>query len=112
MQPQVTKMHMVMTKVRLKPGSTGACIMLFHATNPDLVRNEPDWLGARMVVDRENDTATVMATWRNIASYKAFSKSEPFLAAMGRFGPLFASPPEVTMHDLVVDMTPESIRGV
>lgn len=102
-------MHVVMTRVRVKPGSMDACIRLFEASNPALVRNEPDWLGARMVVDRQNDTVTVMATWRNIASYKTLSKSQPFQAAMARFGPLFASQPEITVNELVVDMTPENI---
>lgn len=104
-------MQMVITKVKLKPGSTEACAQLFRETNPDLVRNQPDWLGARMAVDREKDTVTVMASWRNVASYEALSKSEPIQATMGRFAQLFASPPEVTVNDLVVDMTPENIRS-
>lgn len=104
-------MQMVITKVKLKPGSIDACAQLFRETNPDLVRNEPDWLGARMVVDRDNDTVTVMATWRTVASYEAFSKAQSFQATIGRFQQLFASPPDITVNDLVVDMTPESIRS-
>lgn len=104
-------MKVVVTKVKLKPGSADACAELFRETNPVLVREEPDWLGARMAVDRENDVVTVMATWRDGTSYEALAKSERFKTTMAGFAPLFASPPEITINDVLVDMTPESISA-
>ena len=102
-------MKVVITKVKLKPGLADACAKLFRETNPVLVREEPDWLGARMVVDRENDVVTVMATWRNGTSYEALANSERFTTTMASFAQLFASPPEITVNDVLVDMTPQSI---
>lgn len=102
-------MHLVVTKVKLKPGSTEACTQLFQETNPDLVRSKPDWLGARMAVDRENDVITVIASWRNVASYEALAKSAAFQVAMAQFARLFASPPEITVNDVLLDMTPDSV---
>mgnify|MGYP000430434041 CR=1 FL=1 len=102
-------MKMVVTKVKLKPGSTESCAQLFRETNPDLVRDQPDWLGACMMVDQDNDMVTVMASWRDATSYEALAKSEAFQATMARFVGLFASPPEITVNDVVVEMTPENI---
>jgi len=102
-------MQLIITRVKLKPDSTAAVVQLFTETNPDLVRDEPDWLGARMLVDQKSDTVTVIASWQNVASYHALNSSEAFQAAMGQFAQYFASPPEITINDVLVDMTPESI---
>ncbi|MGI9354417.1 MAG: putative quinol monooxygenase [Rhizobiaceae bacterium] len=87
-------MHLVITKVKLKQDSVEDCVRLFKETNPTPVQSEPDWLGAKMVVDRESDVVTVMAVWRNAASYEALAKSEHFKTTMSGFAQLFASPPE------------------
>jgi heme-degrading monooxygenase HmoA len=97
-------MHVVVTTVRVKPGRAEACAELFRATNPDLVRDEPDWLSARMVVDRERDEVMVTAVWRDAESYRRFSRSERFREVMGGFAEHFAGPPEVRITDLLVEM--------
>ena len=104
-------MQLVVTKVKLKPGSAKAFAQLFKDTNPELVREEADWLGARLVVDQENNVVTVLATWQNLDSYEALASSERFKTAMAGFAPFFASAPEITAHDILVDMTPASIVG-
>ncbi len=104
-------MQMVITKVKLKPGEIDACARLFEMTNPDLVRHETDWLGARMAVDRSSDTITVMALWRTAEAYRRLSSSAAFRSAMEKFSALFASPPEITITDVLVEMTPESVSA-
>lgn len=64
-----------------------------------------------MAVDRENDVITVIASWRNMVSYEALAKSAAFQAAMAQFARLFASPPEITVNDVLLDMTPDSVSA-
>ncbi len=104
-------MQMVTTRVKLKPGEIDACARLFETTNPDLVRHEADWLGARMAVDRTSNTITVMAVWRTAEAYQRLSSSAAFQNAMKQFASLFASPPEITVSDVLVEMTPESVSA-
>ncbi len=99
-------MYVVMTRVKLKPGTQETCAKLFEETNPDLVRGEPDWLGARMIFDHETELVTVFATWKNVQSYKRLSSSLQFQQAMKRFGELFAAPPEVSVNSVLVEMMP------
>jgi quinol monooxygenase YgiN len=100
-------MYVVMTRVKLKPGTHQACAKLFEETNPELVRSEPDWLGARMIFDHDREIVTVLATWRNAQSYKRLSSSSEFQQTMQRFGELFASPPEVSVNSVLVEMMPQ-----
>lgn len=104
-------MRMVITKVKLKSGSAESCAELFNKTNPDLVRNEPDWLGARMVIDRETDTMTVLALWRNTSAYEAMANRPAFQNTMKQFSEYFTAPPEITLTDVLVEMTPDSVLG-
>jgi hypothetical protein len=52
-----------MTRVKLKPGVYKRCAELYQKTDPDLVSDEPDWLGAQIIFDHETDIVTVLATW-------------------------------------------------
>jgi hypothetical protein len=85
-------MYVVMTRDKLKPNTHGTCAELFDETNPLLVRDEPDWLGARMIFDHDTEMVTVLATWKNVRSYKRLSSSPQFQQTMRRFGDLFAAP--------------------
>jgi len=100
-------MFIVMTRVRLKPGTEAECAEIFRRTNPALVRGQPDWLGAQMLFDPATETVTVLATWADKDAYKAFSATSEFQAKMGLFAPHFAGPPEVTINQLLVEMAPE-----
>ena len=71
-----------------------------------LVSGEPDWLGAQMIFDHETDIVTVLATWQDTSSYKRLKASSEFQQTMQRFSELFASPPEISMNQLLVDMKP------
>ena len=99
-------MYVVMTRVTLHPGTSERCADLFRRSNPDIVENEQDWLGAKMIFDNETNTVTVLATWRDAASYRAMSGSPKFVDAMSKFSQFFASAPEISVNDILVDMTP------
>ena len=99
-------MYIVMTRVKLKPDSHRLCAEIFKRTNPELVKGEPDWLGARMIFDPDTDEITVLAHWRSVESYKRLSASPAFQKTMHEFGPLFAAPPIISVNSLLVDMTP------
>ena len=99
-------MYVVMTRVKLKPGVYERCADLFQKTNPGLVSNEPDWLGAQMIFDHETDIVTVLATWQEKSSYKRLNASSEFQQTMREFSEFFASPPEISMNQILVDMKP------
>lgn len=100
-------MYVIMTRVKLKPETHETCARIFQKTNPGLVENEPDWLDARMVFDAETNVVTVMATWRSAASYKRLAASSEFQKTMQKFAELFASPPEISINSLLVEMEPQ-----
>ena len=99
-------MHVVITRIKLKPGVYKRCAELFQKTNPDLVSGEPDWLGAQMIFDHETDIVTVLATWQDTNSYKRLNASSEFQQTMREFGEFFASPPEISMNQVLVEMKP------
>ena len=99
-------MHVVMTRVKLRTGTSEKCAELFRQSNPELVSDEPDWQGAQMIFDREANVVTVLATWRDAESYEKMSDSAKFKTAMSKFGQFFASTPEVSVNEVMVDMAP------
>ena len=101
-------MYVVMTRVKLKPGTHKALAKMFEETNPGLVGNESDWLGARMIFDRDTEIVTVLATWKNVESYKRLRSSSQFQQHMSEVGELFASPPEVSLNSVLVEMAQQT----
>ena len=82
-------MKAVVTRVTLKPGTADRVAALFEETNPSLVRDQPEWRGAKMLVDRTTDAVTVIALWRSEDAYRAFAAGEAFRQTMARFAPPF-----------------------
>lgn len=101
-------MYVIMTRVKLREGTSEQCAELFERSNPGLVSNEQDWLGARMIFDSHTNVVTVLASWRNPSSYKAMSAKPSFQNTMKEFSSFFASAPEITVNDVLVDMVPQS----
>lgn len=97
-------MYVVITTVQLKPGQIDAVRDLFEKTNPNLVKDQPDWIEAKFTANRERDQITVLAFWRKGESYKSFSASEKFRNAMSLFGPYFAGPPQVSVNEVLFEM--------
>ena len=104
-------MKAIVTRVTLKPGTADAVAALFEGTNPALVRDWPQWRGARMLIDRARDEVTVIAIWTSEEAYRAFAATDDFRQTMARFAGHFAAPPEVRVTDVAVEMTPEGVRG-
>src|SRR6056297_2817230 len=103
-QERRSRMYVVMTRVKLQPGTSEQCAELFRQTNPGIVGDEPDWLGAQMIFDSETDVVTVLATWRDADSYRTMSASEELKATLSEFRRFFASAPEVSVNHVLVDM--------
>lgn len=102
-------MYAIVTTVPLQPGSAETVVALFKETNPAIVREQPDWREARMLLDRNANTVTVVAFWANPDSYRAMAASRSFRDVMQRFSAYFAGPPEVKVTEVVVEMTLESV---
>ncbi|MEL6572642.1 MAG: antibiotic biosynthesis monooxygenase [Pseudomonadota bacterium] len=100
-------MYIAMTRVRLKPGTATDCAALFETTNPKLVAAEADWLGAKMVFDPDTEIITVLATWKDKDAYKRLNQSAPFQDTMKQFAAFFAGPPEISMNEVLVEMSPD-----
>ncbi|MDF0602725.1 antibiotic biosynthesis monooxygenase [Psychromarinibacter sp. C21-152] len=105
-------MYAVKTTVRVKHDAIDTLAAKFRDLNPAIVRTQPDWRGARMLVDRERSEITVIALWTRAESYLAMAQSPAFTRSMRRFSGYFTSPPEVRVMEVAVEMTPESVaRG-
>ena len=97
-------MHVIMTRVQLKPDSIDDVRRLFEETNPALVSEQPNWIKAAFTANRETNQVTVLAFWRNADSYQIFSKSQQFQQTMSQFGQFFAGPPDVTINEVLFEM--------
>ncbi len=97
-------MYVVITTVQLKPGKINEVCDLFKKTNPDLVKDQTDWVEAKFAADRNENQVTVLAFWRDAVSYKSFRASESFKQVMSQFGPYFAGPPQVTINEVLFEM--------
>lgn len=76
----------------------------FEKTNPDLVKDQTDWVKAKFTANRAEDQVTVLAFWRDANSYKTFSASKGFKQVMSQFGPYFIGPPQVTINEILFEM--------
>ena len=103
-------MFAIITEVDLKPGAGPEIPALFQETNPDLVRDQPDWLGAEMLLDEDADRVVVIARWRDPNAYRAMAETSAFQDMMQRFAGHFAGPPRVRVFKSALTMTPESLR--
>lgn len=93
-----------MTRVKLRPNTSDQCSDLFRKSNPDIVADETDWQGAKMIFDRDTEIVTVLATWRDIESYKKMSGSTKYRNAMSEFSQFFASVPEISVNQVMIEM--------
>ena len=97
-------MFIVMTTVEVKPGSIDELAELFDSTNRELVAGHDDWVSAEFTADREANTVTVLARWRDATSYDALRSSPEFGATMAQFAPHFVGPPTVQVNEVLVQM--------
>ena len=94
----------VLTRVQVRPGSIDDLAALFVATNRELVASHHDWLGAWFTANRAESVVTVIAHWRDAASYEALGASPEYQSTMAQFAEQFVGPPTVSVNEILVAM--------
>ena len=97
-------MFAVITQVKVQPDSIDGLASLFDETNRDLVAGHDDWLSALFTANRDAGEVTVVARWRDAASYEALRSSDEFQATMARFATKFVEPPRISVNEILVEM--------
>ena len=100
----VASKYLVTTKVPIKDGEIEEVLQLFKDTNPELVKDQTDWVKAVFSKNEETSTVMVQAYWKSKAAYLAFSKSKKFQETMKRFGKHFKGKPEVEINEILFQM--------
>lgn len=96
--------YLVTTKVQIQEGKINEVLNLFKETNPELVKDQKDWVKATFSKNKETNTVMVQAYWIEKDSYLAFSKSKNFQNTMKQFGQYFARKPVVEINELLFEM--------
>ena len=96
--------YIVTTKVQIKPGEINNVLELFKNTNPDLVKDQSDWVKAVFSKNEASSFVKVQAYWKNKESYIKFSSSDKFQNTMQRFGKYFNGKPEVDINEILFVM--------
>ena len=99
-----TTKYIIQTTAKLKDGTTNDVLELFHSTNPELVKDEPDWVKASVAAIEEENVGIVRAEWTSQESYLKFAASEKFRTTMERFGTYFVGQPKVTISRILFEM--------
>ena len=97
-------MYLVMTTVEVEPGSVERLAELFASTNRDLVAEHDDWIAAYFTANRSTNMVTVIAHWRQAASYEVLRSSTEFQSTMAKFAQSFVGPPSVSVNEVLVEM--------
>ena len=96
--------YVVQTTVQIKDGTTSEVLALFKSTNPELVKNEEDWIRASFASDEDKNMVTVRAVWKSKESYLSFANSDKFKNTMASFSTYFESRPEVSISEILFEM--------
>lgn len=96
--------YIVETTVQLKKGVTDEVLELFKSTNPELVRNESDWITASFSSISDEDLVIVRAEWKSKEAYLKFSSSDKFKKTMSEFSKYFEGKPRVTIAKVLFEM--------
>jgi quinol monooxygenase YgiN len=97
-------MYVVVTTVQVEPGSVEWLAELFDSTNRDLVAGHDDWIAAYFTANRSTSMVTVIAHWREAASYEVLRSSADFQSTMTKFAESFVGPPHVSVNEVLVEM--------
>ncbi len=101
---EYSERYIVETTVQLKEGKTEEALKLFAASNPELVKDQPDWLKASFSEVEGEDIVIVRAQWRSKESYQEFSSSDQFKETMNGFRHYFRGRPKVTISKVLFEM--------
>ncbi len=97
-------MYIVTTKVKVQPGTIDEVLKRFEVTNPELVKDQDDWVKAIFTANTENNVVVVHAYWLEKESYIEFSKTQKFLDVMAGFRGFFEAPPEIEINKILFEM--------
>jgi quinol monooxygenase YgiN len=97
-------MYVVVTTIEVEPGSIDRLAELFDSTNRELVAPHDDWLAAYFTANRSTNMVTVIAHWREAASYEALRSSAVFQSTMAKFAESFVGPPSISVNEVLVEM--------
>jgi quinol monooxygenase YgiN len=97
-------MYLIMTTVEVESGSVDRLAELFDSTNRDLVAGHDDWIAAYFTANRSTNMVTVVAHWREAASYEELRSSAEFQSTMAKFAVSFVGPPRVSVNEVLVQM--------
>jgi quinol monooxygenase YgiN len=96
----------VLTTIRVKEGSIDEVARIFEETNRALVEGHPELRGAWFTANRQRSEITNVAHWESAEAYERLRASDEFKQTMEQFAGLFVGPPNVSINDLLVHMTP------
>jgi len=97
-------MYIVVTTIEVEPGSIDTLAKLFDSTNRDLVAPHDDWIAAYFTANRSTNMVTVIAHWREAASYEVLRSSAEFQSTMAKFAEMFVGPPQVSVNEVLLEM--------
>jgi len=101
---QTASKYIVTTKVQIKSGEIDKVLQLFKETNPDLVKDQSDWVKAVFSKNEKASTVMVQAYWKSKASYLKFSASSEFQNTMKGFRQYFNGKPDVEINEILFEM--------
>jgi heme-degrading monooxygenase HmoA len=96
----------VLTTIPVKEGSIDEVARIFEETNRALVDGHAEWRGAWFTANRQRSEITNVAHWDSAEAYERLRASDEFEQTMAQFTELFVGPPNVSINDLLVHMTP------
>ena len=97
-------MYVVVTTVEVEPDSIDRLAALFDSTNRELVATHDDWMAAYFTANRSTNVVTVIAHWRDAASYEVLRASAEFQSTMAKFAESFVGPLRVSVNEVLVEM--------
>jgi len=103
-QDQENPKYIVTTRVQIKDGEIDKVLELFKDTNPELVKDQTDWVKAVFSKNEETNTVVVQAYWKKKESYLNFSSSPDFQKTMKEFGQYFMGRPDIEINEILFEM--------
>ena len=94
-------MHIVITKIALKPDAHPAFQELFDSRVPAVLGQNSSWRGAEVSIDRETNTAFVVGYWEDENEMREFLATPEHTAVIQELAVHFAGAPEVAVTEVV-----------
>jgi len=93
-------MHLVVTKVELKPNALPAFQEVFENQVPEFLGQASSWRGAEVSIDRETNTALVVGYWEDANQMREVLASPEHAAVIQELAVHFAGTPEVAITEV------------